>query len=153
MVLSSDCQAVLQGNLLIHVGFSGVLQIIFLMVELTNEGHAAEPFLRSHQSLSYSRISQHFMEPEGSFLCSQESSTLPYTEPGHSNHSTPSFLRSSLMLSSHLYLGLPSGLVQLSHQIPICIHLFFLLMHATCPGHLILPDLIIRIILGEEYKL
>jgi hypothetical protein len=30
------------------------------------------------QSLSYSRISQHFMEPEGSLRCSQEPSTGPY---------------------------------------------------------------------------
>jgi hypothetical protein len=27
--------------------------------------HGAEPSLRNRQSLSYSRISQHFMEPEG----------------------------------------------------------------------------------------
>jgi hypothetical protein len=39
--------------------------------------HGAEPFLRSHQLLSYSTISQHFMEPEGSLPCSQESSTGP----------------------------------------------------------------------------
>jgi hypothetical protein len=36
-----------------------------------------EPFLRSHQLYSYSRTSQHFMEPEGS----QELSTGPYPEP------------------------------------------------------------------------
>jgi hypothetical protein len=28
--------------------------------------HGAEPFLRSHQLCSYSKISQQFMEPEGS---------------------------------------------------------------------------------------
>jgi hypothetical protein len=40
--------------------------------------HGAEPFWRSRQFCSYSRISQHFMKPEGSLPCSQESSTGPY---------------------------------------------------------------------------
>jgi hypothetical protein len=44
--------------------------------------HGAEPFLRSCQLCSYSRTSQHFMEPGGSLPCSQEPSTGPYL-PGH----------------------------------------------------------------------
>jgi hypothetical protein len=47
--------------------------------------HGAEPFLRSCQLCSYSRTSQHFMEPEGSLLYSQETSTGPYPEPDQSN--------------------------------------------------------------------
>jgi hypothetical protein len=35
--------------------------------------HRAKPFLRSCQLCSYSRTSQHFMEPKGSLLCSQYS--------------------------------------------------------------------------------
>jgi hypothetical protein len=62
--------------------------------------HGAEPFLRSCQFCSHSRTSQHFMEPEGSLPCSQEPSTGPYSES----------LRSILILSTHLRLGLPSGL-------------------------------------------
>jgi hypothetical protein len=34
--------------------------------------HGAEPFLRSRQLCSHSRTSEHFMGPEGSLPCSQE---------------------------------------------------------------------------------
>jgi hypothetical protein len=39
---------------------------------VVNELHGAESFLRNRQLRSYSIISQHFMEPEGSLPCSQE---------------------------------------------------------------------------------
>jgi hypothetical protein len=52
------------------------------------------------------------MEPEGSLPCSQEPSTGPYTEPDQSNpyHTIRSLLRSISLLSTHLRLGLPTGL-------------------------------------------
>jgi hypothetical protein len=51
--------------------------------------HGAEPFLRSSQLCSYSRISQHFAELEGSLPCPQEPSTGPYSEPDQSNSYHP----------------------------------------------------------------
>jgi hypothetical protein len=57
-------------------------------------------------------------------------------------------LRSILILSAHLRLGLrPSGLPT------NILYAFLFSIRATCPAHLILFDLIILIILGEEYKL
>ena len=50
------------------------------------------------------------MEPEGSLAHSQQPATCPYPEPDRSNTcSPPTFLRSILILSSHLRLDLPSG--------------------------------------------
>jgi hypothetical protein len=54
---------------------------------LTDLPHAAVPFLRSCLLCSYSRTSQHFMEPEWSLPCSQEPSTGTCPE---SDQSSPS---------------------------------------------------------------
>jgi hypothetical protein len=74
--------------------------------------HGAELFLRSRQLCSHSRTSQHFMEPEVSIPCSKGPSTCSHPEPYQSNphHPILSLIRSILMLSTHLRLGLPSDL-------------------------------------------
>jgi hypothetical protein len=83
---------------------------LFLLWGLLTYG--AEPFLRICQLCSYSRTSQHFMEPEGLLTCSQESSTGSYPEPDRSSpyQCILSLLRPILILSTHLRLGLPNGL-------------------------------------------
>jgi ribosomal protein L28 len=63
------------------------LQLYFANYRSLN--HGAEPFLRSRHLCSYSRTSQHFMEPEGSLPCPQEPSTGPHPEPDQSNPSYP----------------------------------------------------------------
>jgi hypothetical protein len=51
------------------------------------------------------------MEPEGLLSCSQESlPLLPSLSQINPVHATPPYLRSILILSSHLRLGLPSSL-------------------------------------------
>jgi hypothetical protein len=47
--------------------------------------HGAQYFVRSLQLLSYSRVSQPFMDPDGSLLCSQEPFTGPYPKPDESS--------------------------------------------------------------------
>jgi hypothetical protein len=77
---------------------------------------------------------------------------LSQTKPVHTNHTISP--RSISILSIHLHLGLPSPSGLLPSNFPTNnLHAFlFSPNHATYLAHLIL-DLIILIILGEEYKL
>jgi hypothetical protein len=66
--------------------------------------------LRNCHLYSYSRISQHCTEPEGSLPCSLEPSngTPPQTDQPSSMPSNPVSLELISILSFHLCLGLPS---------------------------------------------
>jgi hypothetical protein len=55
--------------------------------------YRAESFLRSWHLCSLSGTSQHFIEPEGSLLSSQEPSTCPYPEPDQSSPYHPSLTK------------------------------------------------------------
>jgi hypothetical protein len=94
--------------------------------------YGAEPFLRSCQLRNPSGTSQHFMEPEGSIPCSQESSTGPYPEPYQSNPLHPIPLRSILISSTHLRLGLPSDFFPSGMPTNILYAFLFSPIRATC---------------------
>ena len=77
--------------------------------------------------------------------------SLSWASPNQSIYPHPTSWR-SILISTHLCLGLPSGLLHSNFpsktlytplSSPIC---------ATCPAHLILLDFITRTILGEEYN-
>ena len=86
---------------------------------------------------------------EGSLPHSQVPTTCLYREP-HRLH--PTSWRSSLILSSHLRLGLPNGLFPSGFPTKTLYTPLLCPIRATCPVHLILLDLITRTILGEGYR-
>ena len=75
---------------------------------------------------------------------------LGQTNPVHIPH--PTSWRYILILSTHLRLGLPSGLFPSGFPTKTLYAPLSSPIRATCPAHLILLDFITRTILGEEYR-
>jgi len=75
---------------------------------------------------------------------------LSQISPVHASH--PTSWRSVLILSSHLRLGLPIGLLPSGFPTKTPYTLLLSPTLATCPAHPILLDFITRTILGEEYR-
>jgi hypothetical protein len=88
--------------------------------------------LRSLQLLSHTRIFQYVMEPEGLSPCFQKPSTDPYLQPDQSSLYHPILsLRSILILSFYLCVGLPGGLFPCGFPSKILYAFLFASMYAT----------------------
>jgi hypothetical protein len=94
-----------------------------------------------------------FMEPTGSSAHSQQPATCPYREPDcSSQHPLQHFSKIHVNIIPHLRLGLPSGLLPSGFPTKTLYAPLLSPIRATRPAHLILLDLITRIIHGEEYR-
>ena len=78
--------------------------------------------------------------------------SLSWASPIQSIYPHPTSWRSILILSTHLRLGLPSGLLPSGLSTKTLYNPLSSLIRATCPAYLILLDFITRTILGEEYN-
>ena len=78
--------------------------------------------------------------------------SLSWANPIQSIYPHSTSWRSILILSAHLRLGLPSGLLPSGFPTKTLYTPLSSPIRATCPAHLILLDFITRTTLGEEYK-
>ena len=85
-------------------------------------------------------------------LTSVHQLSLSWASPIQSIYPHSTSVRSILLLSTHLRLGLPSGLFPSGFHTKTLYTPLSSSKCATCPTHLILLDFITHTILGEEYK-
>ena len=78
--------------------------------------------------------------------------SLSWASPIQSIYTHPTSWRSVLILSTHLCLGLPSGLLPSGFPTKTLYTPFSSPIHTTCPAHLVLLHFITRTTLGEQYK-
>jgi len=113
------------------------------------------PSTQAYRHLPSQEIPQPpIMETSGSLPCSQQPTTLPFLIQMHLDHTFPTCsLRSILILSFHLRLGLLSDLFPSGFPTTLLYAFITSPMRATCPNVFILLGVILLIISVEAYKL
>ena len=85
-------------------------------------------------------------------LTSARHLSLPWAYSIQSSQLPPTSWRSIIILSSHLRLGLPSGLFPSGFPTRTLCNPLLSPIRATCPAHRILLDFTTRTIFGKEYR-
>jgi hypothetical protein len=126
-----------------------------ILFPVTDFAPSVQTSVNLYQSFSwFVRTNSVEQEPEGSSPHSQQLATGPCTEPVESNpHPQAISVRSNLVPSSHLRLGLPNGLFPSGFPAKTLYTFLSSPVRATCPAHLIRLDLICPMISGDGYKL
>ena len=108
----------------------------------------------ANRSSASQEIRPQIMKREGSLPQSQVPATCPHPETDRppSKFPHPTSWRSILILSSHIRLGLPSGLVPSGFPTETLYTLLLSPISDKCPTHLINLDLITRTIPSEERR-
>jgi hypothetical protein len=108
--------------------------------------------LRNQYSLSWSRKRCFLWYPWVHYPVHMSPSLVTILSQVNLVHNLPSSLRSILILSFHLHLGLPSGVIPSAFPTTFCYSLLTCLMPTSCPPQLIVLDLITLIIFDDVHK-
>jgi len=123
----------------------------YLLTYLLTYSIKQSPFCEANRFSASQEISGILWKPKVHYPISKSQSPLPILSqinPVYAPH--PTSWRSILILSSHISLGVPSGLLPSGFPTKTLYASLLWLIGATCHTHLILLELIARIIMGTE---
>jgi hypothetical protein len=108
------------------------------------------PSCEAASSVAIQEFPSILWKPNAHYCVHKSHQLVPTMSQINPVHTTPSYLRSILILFTYLHLGLLSGLFPSGFPTNILHAFVFATIRATCLAHLILLDFIIQITLGKE---